>query len=233
MQKDEKTLEIVYDGQPVSLSEEEAVTFAQKGMNYDRLFEKYDQAVNALDELAAYKEKIDLLSEKTGATPEKILKLLDESVLNAEVYDLSEEEQIPEQYARKMMEMKAEIESLQKEKDALIPIKKRQEDMDAFMREYPEIDIKDIDKEIIDEWHNSGKSLVDVYNSSMVKRLLREKKADSENEKNRSASCGSVSGTNSAERKYSYEDIKNMSEAEISKNFKYLVKQLRKDENNG
>ena len=128
------------------------------------------------------------------------------------------------------MELKGQIDSLTKEKDELIPVKKRQEDMENFNKEYPEIAIRDIDKAIIDEWHNSDKTLIDVYNSAMVKKLLREKNADMINEKNKSVSCGSVAGTSSAEKQFTTDDIRKMSDEEIEKNFEYLVNHLRKED---
>lgn len=222
------TLEVVYNGERISLDKEQAVTLAQKGMNYDRMYEKYSEAVKKLDSMAGYKEKIDGLAKETGTTPENIMALLEKSIREFQVANYAENEKIPPEYAEKMMNMSKEIESLKKEKEELLPIKKREEEIADFNREYPDVNVRELDREVIDAWEKSGKPLTDVYNSYMLKKFMKMRNAKEANEHNMKASSGSVKDASVIEKVYSEEEIRNMSDEEIKRKFKILARQLAK-----
>lgn len=223
-----KTLQIVYNGENIILDEEQAVKLAQKGMNYDRMYEKYTEAVEKLDKMANYKDKIESLAKEAGTTPENIIGLLDKNIKEFQVSNYAENERIPHEYAEKMMSLTREIETLKKEKEELLPIKKREEDIKNFNKEYPDVDIRDLDKDVLHIWNNSEKPLTDIYNSVMLKKLLNKKEADNANEQNKKASCGSVRDVSLGEKVFTEEEIRKMSDEEIKNNFKTLVRQLSK-----
>ena len=100
---------------------------------------------------------------------------------------------------------------------------------EAFKKEYPGIDINEIDKEIIDEWNGSDKSLVDIYNRIMLRKLMLDKAAESANEKNKNASTGSVSGISAPEKYYTDDEVRKMSDEEFSKNFRKILLQKKKE----
>lgn len=229
MNSNEKyTLEIVYNGEKITLDEEQAVKLAQKGMNYDRLLKKYSEVAEKLDSMAGYKEKIDNLAAETGTTPEKIMELLEDNAKEFRIANFAQTEQVPHEYAEKMMSMKKEIETLKKEKEELMPIIKREEDISDFTREYPGVSVSELDEDVVSEWKNSKKPLVDVYNSVMLKKLMSKKEAEDANEKNKRASSGSVRDAFTSERIYSEDEIRKMSDEDIKKKFKMLARQLSK-----
>lgn len=222
------TLDIVYNGDKLTLDEEQARNLAQKGMNYDRLYEKYEETAKKLGEAAAYREKIDSLAQAAGTTPESIIGLLDKNIKDFQISNYAESEKIPPEYAEKMMSLTREIEALKREKEELLPIKKREEDIAAFNKEYPDVDVRGIDEDILSLWESSDKPLADVYNSVMLKKLLNKQQAEIANEQNKKASSGSVKDAAAGEKIYSEDEIRNMSDDEIKRNFKALVRQLSK-----
>lgn len=232
MKDETKTLQIVYNGENVVLNEDEAITLAQKGMNYDRLYEKFREVSEALKEAEAYKNKIEGLAKEAGTTPANIMGVLDKNIKDFQISNYAESEKIPHEYAEKLMTLTREIEILKKEKEELLPVKKRQEDIKQFEKEYPGININTLDKDVLNLWENSDKPLTDVYNSVMLKKLLNKKEAENANEQNRKASSGSVKDSFSGEKVYTEDDIRKMSDDEIKNNFKTLLKQLSKKEMN-
>ncbi len=232
MKDETKTLQIVYNGENVVLNEDEAITLAQKGMNYDRLYEKFRETSEALKEAENYKNKIEGLAKEAGTTPANIIGVLDKNIKEFQISNYAENEKIPPEYAEKLMSLTREIETLKREKEELLPIKKRQEDIKQFEKEYPGLDVNALDKDVLKLWENSDKPLTDIYNSVMLKKLLNKKEADNANEQNRKASSGSVKDSSVGEKVYTVEDIKKMSDEEIKNNFTTLVKQLSKKEMN-
>ena len=232
MKDETKTLQIVYNGENVVLNEEEAITLAQKGMNYDRLYEKFRETSEALKEAENYKNKIEGLAKEAGTTPANIMGLLDENIKEMQVSNYAENEKIPPEYAEKLMGLTREIEVLRKEKEELLPLKKRQEDIKQFEKEYPGLDVNGLDKDVLKLWETTDKPLTDIYNSVMLKKLLNKKEADNANEQNRRASSGSVKDSSAGERTFTEDDIRKMSDEEIKNNFKTLLKQLSKKEMN-
>lgn len=218
-------LDIVYNGEKRTLNEEQAIELAQKGMNYDRLLEKYNEAVSKTKEADQYKTKIENLARASGTTAEGLMEMFDDNINQFAVSNFAEKENMPHMYAEKVMKLNEEIEALKKERAELLPIKKREDDIAAFNKEYPDVDVRTLDKAIIDEWENSEKSLTDIYNSFMVKKLLNKNLADEANEANKKASTGSVKDSSFSEKIFSDEEIRNMSDADIKKNFKLLMRQ--------
>ena len=232
----ELTLEVVYDGKERILKGDEIKALAQKGLNYDRMTEKYQQAVAELEKLSVYKKGVCDVAKEMGVSPEKVLEELAFMCEEAAIEKYAASEEIPGEYAKKMIDMDREIRQLKKEKEELIPIKKKADDTAAFEKEYPGVDIRDIDKEIIDEWNSSEKSLVDIYNRVMLRKLMLNKAAETANEKNKSASTGSVAGASAAEKYYSDDEVRKMSDEEFSKNFRKILMQKKKEremKNNG
>lgn len=227
--ENEMTLEVVYDGKSRVLKEDEVKKLAEKGLDYDRMAEKYSQAVAELEKLAVYKDKVCELAAVSEVTPEHLLEVMEKCFSESKMNRYGDGEEIPEKYARKMLEMDHEIRQLKKEKEELIPLKKKADDTDAFRKEYPGIDINDIDKEIIEEWNNSDKSLVDIYNRVMLKKLMLNESAKNANEKNKNASTGRVSGISAPEKYFTDDEVRKMSDEEFSKNFRRILMQKKKE----
>ena len=220
--------EVTYNGKPYVLSYEQMVVLAQKGMNYDKLYEKLEKMQNEYDDAKIYKEKVGEIAKELSITPEALLKSLDREKEEAGVRDYSEKNNIPVEYARVIKELQNKIGALEKEKEELTPIKRKQDELLNFKKFYPEIDERDIDPEIIKEWEKGERSLYDIYNERMYRKMLEDKNAKIANEENKKAALGSAVGSVEGEKTYTDEDIRNMSDKEFTKNFKDILKHLNK-----
>lgn len=221
-------LEIVYNGEKIALDKDKAVTLAQKGMNYDKLYEKAVKLGEELDEARTYKEKIEDIAKELRITPDDVLNGINEERKKADIDEYSKEKNIPYEYARQLKDMEGKIAELEKEKAELTPLKKRNEELSEFKKQYPDVDERNLDPEILKEWQEGNRSLKDIYSEITLKKLLSEKAAQKANDENFNASTGSASGIPEREEEFTDDMIRKMSDKEFNKNFSKILKQYKK-----
>jgi len=233
MNKQEVTvplLEIVYNGKTLNLTKEDAVKLAQKGMNYDKVAEKCEQLTKEVANLKEKNEKITKIAEDLRLSPDDLINGLYEEQERENISQYSKDNNIPFEYAKKLKEMELQIKSLQKEKEELIPIKRRNEEIKEFKKLYPDVDERNLDPEILKEWEQSKRPLKDIYNEVTLRNILNKKNIEKENEENKNASSGSALGVPEREEEFTDEMIRNMSDKEFNKNFARILKQYKKGE---
>ncbi len=223
-------LEIVYNGESHKLDEETAKTLAQKGMNYDKLFEKYTKLIDERNEAVSYKAKIEEIAKELNVPANEVLEGLVSEKEKMSIAEYSLKNNIPLEKAKSVRDMEKKIKQLEKEKEALEPYKKREEELKELKKVYPDLDEKNLSKEILKEWEETKRPLKDIYNEFTLKKLLSEKKAEEANRENKLASSGSVSGVPDREVEYTDEMIRQMSDKEFERNFVKILNQLKKGE---
>lgn len=145
-----------------TVGREEVITLAQKGMDYDRIRAKSDRYEAFLKELAA-----------ASNVP------IDEMIKETRAAMLAKNENIDISIARQKIEIQAEREELDKarnEQTAANEANARQQaDFAAFVKEYPNINPKDIPENV---WKavRSGESLVSAYGRHEARQLKEENK---------------------------------------------------------
>lgn len=223
-------LEIVYNGESHKLDEETAKTLAQKGMNYDKLMEKYTKLIDERNEAVSYKSKIEEIAKELKVPADEVLDGLVSEKEKMSIAEYSLKNNLPLEKAKSVRDMEKKIKQLEKEKEALEPYKKREEELKELKKAYPDLDEKNLSREILKEWEETKRPLKDIYNEFTLKKLLSEKKAEEANRENKLASSGSVSGVPDREVEYTDEMIRQMSDKEIEKNFVKILNQLKKGE---
>jgi transposase-like protein len=71
--KDNQSFKLKYLGEEIEVTREEAVTLAQKGKDYDRIREKYDELKATAAKNAERDESIDALAKEMGITPDDFI----------------------------------------------------------------------------------------------------------------------------------------------------------------
>lgn len=230
MNKENEFLKVVYNGEPVVLDEKSATALAQKGMNYDKLFEKYNLLKKETDDIKKYKQKIEEIAKELKIPADEVLDSIhnEHEKINIEEYSLRNN--VPIEQAKNIKDMEKRIALLEKEKEALVPYKKRQEELEELKKAYPDVDERNLDPEIIRSWEETKRPLKDIYNEITLKKLMAEKAARRANEENLMASSGSVSGIPDKEEEFTDDIIRKMSDKEFSRNFEKILKQYKKGE---
>ena len=205
-EKTNQSFELKHLDEVRTVDREEVIALAQKGMDYDRIREKYDAAkdilawhdenqdsVRFLEELA--KEQGMSLGEMVDATRAQIMSNKTKQPLEVCKGIIANERKAAELERRQKA-----IESSAKENTAQVQAKEKMEaDVKAFAAAYPEQakDPNAIPKEVWDAVHQ-GETLVNAYraweNKQLKEQLAREK-AEAEKrkqeEKNKARSTGS------------------------------------------
>ena len=201
-----QTFTLNYLGAEKVVSKDEAVTLAQKGMDYDRIRQKHE---DTLSELTTAKDKLSFFEQIAGSQG----KTLDQLIDSVMAEQLAAREGIDPAVALGRVQIERERKQLEAEKAKLakgadeqaLAEKKRQDDITAFQNEYPDVFAKlATDKNAIPAtvWEdvNKGETLVAAYAKYERAQLKAENdklKAEAEQIKqkqiNKSRSTGSQS----------------------------------------
>ena len=193
-------LQIRYNGQDQSLTREQATTLAQKGMNYDKINQKLQEALNNpvlkiiesnakkagmsvedyANRMAQYQ---DSLSIKQIATAFK--------QQNPDVSDAVANQYAGEVFKNRQAQMAREEaeraqQTAQAEQDALVA------EVQAFQSRFPDVDIEKLPNEVIDDI-NMGTPLMEAYLTYENQQLRNRLTNSQTNARNRNNSVGKVS----------------------------------------
>lgn len=191
----ESFLDITYNKETKSLSKEEAKTLAQKGMNYDKMLERYapieelarlngmdvNTFINSLNETQRQFEldkELRTLKQQFPDTDETVLKELAQS--RAEGHVAKQREQF------------------QKEQNEQVDAQEQQirRDLDLFKREFPDVDYTNLPNEVYDNVRN-GLPLLSAYYKYLRTKESAELKVNKINEANKEKSLGATTNAGS------------------------------------
>lgn len=208
-------LTIKYNKEARDLSQDEAIELAQKGMNYDSIYEKY----NALKPYEGQFSELNRLAKANGMSVEDYLNNLKEV---QDAFELNREvEQLRKEYAdadetlitevaksrisqRKDSNEAARIRQEDSKKDAIRSEVERQ--VNKFEQRYPDVDPSKLDKEVYDLMKEDY-TLLEAYEivqgeKRAAEDRIKEKQALSakQNEENKKKSLGNLTNTGDIEK---------------------------------
>lgn len=188
-----------------TVSREEVITLAQKGMDYDRIRTKYDELKAGEAQRNAHEAFLKELADSAGQSVEEMIDTARARMLankaTAEGKTLSEEdalEQIKQEKAKQASAEKpesAEEKSTEKDRET-----ERQQSFLRFSREFPEVKAEEIPTEVWKDFAEGKGDLADLFARQENKRLKAELAAMKQNEENRKKSTGSRATAGSAKR---------------------------------
>ena len=163
-----------------TVDSEEVVRLAQKGLDYDKQkadYEAFQSVVNDLggvDKLTDYKAFLEELAANSNVTVQEVID-------SARAANLSKKDGISIQAARQQIELNKRekalsVKELAAQKEASEKADRQAKidaEFSAFAKEYPDIEGKDIPKEVWDEFGKTGK-LTDAYRKHELSALKRE-----------------------------------------------------------
>lgn len=218
---EEQTFDLKFLGETKTVNREEVITLAQKGLNHDRVVQERDATRAELERLGGLpmlQECKELLEELAAESKMPLAELIDST--RAQV--LSKKENLDPAVAlqrvkldrrEKAFEAKKSKEEAEK-KAAEEAEKQRSNQFLQFAKEYPDLDPKDIPKEVWDKF-GKGVPLLTAYSTYENKKLREEvnawkTKAETaeQNAKNKVRSTGSqaTAGAGSAKKKDPIDD---------------------------
>ncbi len=193
-------LGIRYNGNDMKLSREEATTLAQKGMNYDKMYQRL-QALENDPVRKIFQEQ----AESAGLTLQEFANRLqgireeyskreiarEFKTKNPDISDEAANEYAEQAFNSQKLQRESERRSRQEQAkketdDALV------KEVQSFSEKYPDVKIEELPNEVIDDI-NSGTKLETAYLRHVVRELQKKVSNIETNAKNKSKNIGSAS----------------------------------------
>lgn len=196
VQQDQPFLTVKYNKDEVSLDRDRAIEYAQKGMNYDHVYEELNQLRN--NPGMSY---LDKQAQQYGMTVEQLVQAYQQQEQQEELNNLIQNN-IPPHFAQEMLENRKFREQYQTERETNQQKTQQEQMYNEFLQTYPEFNDPQKANEIsVDVWARvqQGKNLTDAYNEHKVKEyqkqfeaLQTKEQAAAANQANALSSTGSV-----------------------------------------
>lgn len=197
---DDFALDIRYNGQNQTLNREQATTLAQKGMNYDKINERLQQALNN-----PVLKVLESNAKKAGMSVEDYANRMAQFQDTMNIQQIAKEfksqhqdasDEVANAYAKEVyknrladiakQDAEAAKASEQAEQNKLIA------EVQAFTQRFPDVDIEKLPADVIDDI-NAGTPLMEAYLSYENQQLRNRLSNHDTNEKNKNNSVGKVS----------------------------------------
>ena len=197
-------LNIKFNGEEKSLTEEEARTLAQKGMNYDRFYEPIERLARMNN--MSVGDYVNQLNDTQFQY--EVSKTMDEMREDPKYSDVNDEilEEIAKTRVENLIGERDKYYADQQKEQADAQQEQMKREVDKFFEEYPEF--KDKGPDALDpkvyEFIQKGYTLLEAYNkfqreSVKQSQIEAQAKASQLNESNRKKSLGNTSSAGSAE----------------------------------
>ena len=188
-----------------TVSRDEVITLAQKGMDYDRIRTKYDELKAGEAQHNAHESFLKELAESAGQSVDDMIDAARARMLvskaEAEGKTLSVEDALAQIKQEKEKQAPEEKPEQQKEPSAEENNEaERQQSFLRFSKEFPEVKAEEIPAEVWKDFAEGKGDLSDLYARQENKRLKAELAAMKHNEENRKKSAGSRATAGSAKK---------------------------------
>jgi len=192
-------------GEEKSVGRDEVVQLAQKGMDYDRIREKWDGIKDDVQRLRMYEGFLAELAEARGGDIESLIDETRTRTLLARA-EAKGEELTPAAAAAQAVKMRTDFMpgTTGADPEAARQEKGRQE-TERFLKAYPDVQATDIPKEVWEAVNENGGDLLGAYrdfeNKKMkedIKKLQKELDDVKQQKKNKARSTGSTKSAGSS-----------------------------------
>ena len=198
---------VKYNGESVNIeSIDDLVTNFQKGLNYDKKQEQYENLQNSKVEqyvskkakelgmsVDEYIDKVENYEREQEKEKEKAR--LEEMINNGVPEDVAKEviatSQLRKQLQEKENQLKEQEEAAKRESD-------KNKQYADFVEQFPDVEPEDIPKEVFENAQSSN--LVSAYKDWLIKDLETKLKVKEQNEKNAKSAIGSVTETGTTQK---------------------------------
>jgi len=195
-------VQVHYNKELVDLDQDKAIEYAQKGMNYDKVFDKFSNLNGKLEKLASRNGMtVDEYINTITDTQNRYEEQQEFEALKAK-YPNDSDELIRELASRNVSNksyVQAQTQQRQESERANADNAEARRQLDMFMREYPDVDVRKLDQNVINDVNN-GYTLLEAYSrwerSEAIKNRPAEEakaKISKMNEENNKKSLGNTS----------------------------------------
>lgn len=200
------TLKVKYNGSEQELSYEDAITYAQKGMNYDKLNQKYETLFNS-PEL----KMISKQAEQMNMTPREYVNYLEQfqikSLTNKAMKELREQYpdadenlllQVAQNQVNDYLGEQEYERQLQQQRESETQENQLTNQIERFINEYPDVDIDHLPEEVL-QYISQGEDLLSAYRAYEIKLMKDRLNAFEVNSRNKAKAIGNLTDDRKSE----------------------------------
>lgn len=225
-----QTIKVKYNHEELELPVDQATALIQKGLNYDKIYEKYE----GLSKSKALKILNDR-AERMGITADELAQRMENEISESEVKELAEAKGYDAEDARRIIEAQTikanEEKRLQADKQKAERDQWINDQIGEFKTGYPDINIEtDLPNTVVDLWLNQNIPLTIAYKAYLADNMPETKKEikamqEEVNKENAAKSMGDVQSKGDAENmEINAETIKKMTPEQRRANMGKLMK---------
>ncbi len=190
---------VKYNGAEKGLSQEEAITFAQKGMNYDKIHGQLEQMRNDPTR-RVFEEQAKRAGLSLSEYAERLEQFQAESAKMKIANDFKRENpDVSDEIAMKYADAQYQSTAMQKQQEeaqrqAQIEADSQQQaiaQLEAFQKVYPDVDIRNLPADVIDEI-NAGETLLSAYRAHENREMRNTIAALRQNKQNEATATGTL-----------------------------------------
>ena len=197
--------ELKFNKETRSVNREEVIALAQKGLNHDRIQQQRDALQQQMDGLSQFRTQYDpvvsdleRIAKRYNTNPTDFLASVERNMLrNTGKSDEEVEAIIAREKSDRQLETYRQQEQQRQQQEAAQ--RRQQQDLEEFVRTYPNVDIRQLPKQVLDDVFIHGKTLVNAYGRYEFEQLKAENQrlqqqiaAKEQNEKNKQNAIGSM-----------------------------------------
>lgn len=205
--------ELKFNKETRSVNREEVIALAQKGLNHDRIQQQRDVLQQQVDGLSQFRTQYDpvvsdleRIAKRYNTNPTDFLASVERNMLrNTGKSDEEIEAIIAREKADRQLEA-YRLQDQQRQQQAAVQ-RRQQQDIEEFVRTYPNVDIRQLPRQVLDDVFIHGKTLVNAYGRYEFEQLKAENQrlqqqitAKAQNEKNKQNAIGSMKSGSSAQK---------------------------------
>jgi len=206
------TFTLKHLGEEKSVSRDEVVALAQKGMDYDRIREKWDAVKDDIPKLRGYEKFLTTLAESRDGD---IDALMDETMTQILMSRAKARGETLEASAAAAQAVRMRLTPAEPEETESTPEQGKgnaDEAVTKFLAEYPQVKAEDIPKEVWEEVNRTG-DLLSAYRgwenrklSDELKTLRKDLENEKQRSKNRERSTGAPNSTGAAKARDPFDE---------------------------
>ena len=200
-------------GEEKSVSRDEVVQLAQKGMDYDRIREKWDGVKDDVQRLRMYESFLGELAEARGGTKDNIIEaindLIDETRIRTMLANAEAEgkELSPAAAAQQAVRKRTEYvpAGFTPANPEEVRQEKSQQEVVRFLEKYPDVKAEEIPKEVWEDVNQNDGDLLGAYQryenrklKEEIKTLKKDLEEAKQQKKNKARSTGSTKSVGSS-----------------------------------
>ena len=223
-QQETKSFKVKHLHEEKEIPYEEAPTYIQKGLDYDRVKQKYEDSKPVI----GFVEK---LAQQNGMSVQDYLKAVDEYQRQQEIETLAQQRSLDPELAEELYLLRQERQERLTQKQQQEQQTKQQQEYLDFFDEFPTVKPEEIPDEVWRIKAERGISITDAYYRYENKLIKNKTAIEETNKKNAESSTGSITGNGDTSSEFISADMfnKNRSNRDwVMKNFEKINKSRSK-----